>query len=352
MRIAVVRALQLGDMLCAVPALRAIRAAWPEAHITLVGLPWAKEFAARFSRYLDAFIEFPGFPGLPEQQSSPRRIVEFLRDVQDGQFDLAVQLHGSGSHVNELVALMGARRTAGFYRAGDFIPEPGSFVPWPAAGLEPHRLLRIVDALGIAPQGDALEFPVMDADRGELDRVPELRALMSGGRPYCLVHPGARMRSRRWLASRFAAVADALVHAGAEVILTGVQDEAPLAAAVRHAMSTRRRCTDLTGRLSLGALAALLADARVLVCNDTGVSHIAAALGTPSVVVASGSDVRRWAPADAGRHRVLWHDVPCRPCMHADCPTGHECAAGVGEREVADAALALFAGSRHEAHAI
>jgi ADP-heptose:LPS heptosyltransferase len=71
-------------------------------------------------------------------------------------------------------------------------------------------------------------------------------------------------------------------------------------------------------------------------------SHVAAAMGTRSVVVASGSDVTRWAPRDVQRHHVLWHDEPCRPCAHEVCPTQHECATGVGVAEVVAAAEQLL----------
>src|ERR1044071_1301985 len=77
-RIVIFRALQLGDLLCPVPALRALHAAFPQADITLVGLPWAQEFETRFTHYFTGSIEFPGYPGLLERPQQPARIPEFL----------------------------------------------------------------------------------------------------------------------------------------------------------------------------------------------------------------------------------------------------------------------------------
>jgi ADP-heptose:LPS heptosyltransferase len=88
----------------------------------------------------------------------------------------------------------------------------------------------------------------------------------------------------------------------------------------------RRPAADLAGRTSLGGLAALVERAALVVCNDTGISHVAAALRAPSVVVACGSDTERWAPEEETLHRVLANHPPCRPCAHAVCPVGHECA--------------------------
>ena len=82
-RIAVVRALQLGDLLVAVPALRALRARFPHAEVTLIGLPWAASFAQRFSRYVDRFVEFPGWPGILE---APYDAGRTLAEAQDGDY--------------------------------------------------------------------------------------------------------------------------------------------------------------------------------------------------------------------------------------------------------------------------
>jgi ADP-heptose:LPS heptosyltransferase len=338
MRIAIVRALHLGDMLCAVPALRAVRAGHPDAHVTLVGLPWARELANLLPAYVDAFDEFPSFPGIPERPLDAARVTAFLERAQRAPWDLVVQLHGSGSHINEFIALLGARRTAGFARTGDVAPENGCFVPWPEHGTEVERLLTVPRALGCPERGSHLELPVRHEDRVAVRRL--LADAGVDGAAYVCVHPGARFPSRRWPCERFAASADAVSGSGLRVVLTGTAGEAPLTHAVRHAMRTS--CVDLTGRLTLGMLAAVVADATLVLCNDTGMSHVAAAVGTRSIVVASGSDVARWAPALSARHRVLWHDRPCRPCAHEICPTHHECALGVGVADVVATAERLL----------
>ncbi|MBD0347980.1 MAG: glycosyltransferase family 9 protein [Thermoleophilia bacterium] len=295
-RIAVLRALALGDLLCAVPALRSIRAAFRDAEVTLVGLPWAAEFVGRFAHYLDALIELPGYPGLPEQEPVVAAIPEFLRDAQARRFDLVVQLHGSGDVTNPLAVLLGGRRTAGFFRADGYCPDPETFTEYPARGPEPVRLLRLPEFLGLPVDGAQLEFPLTDADR------EELRHLEIDG-DYACVHPGSRLPSRRWAPESFAAVADAVAERGLRVVLTGSESERPITGAVAAAM--REPAVDVAGRTSLGALGALLERARLLVSNDTGVSHVAAALRVPSVVVFTASDPRRWAPLDGALHRAV-----------------------------------------------
>ena len=331
------RALQLGDLLCAVPTLRALRRGWPQARVTLIGLPWARELAARFPLYVDEFLEFPGFPGLPERRSEPRAVLEFLRSAQELRFDLALQLHGSGEVSNPLVALLGARRAAGYFREGHYCPDAASFLQWRDDEPDVERGLRLLAALGVAPSGLELEAPMQQADLRELARVADERELPRGS--YVCLHPGAQLRSRRWYPERFAVVADALATRGLRVVVTGTAGEAALARAVMARM--RAPVVDLVGRTTLGGLTALIDGARLVVTNDTGVRHVAAARGTPCVAVACGSDVRRW-PASEPTQRLLHADVPCRPCMHDRCPIGHGCAHGVESREVLAAAEELL----------
>ena len=303
-RVAILRALQLGDLLVAVPALRALRAALPAAEVVLVGLPWARAFADRFAGYLDGFREFPGAPGLPERPPQLDRIPAFYAGMQAERFDLAIQLHGSGPIVNDLTARFGAGHCAGFYLPGDDCPDPDRFLPWPDRGLELRRLLALMEFLGAPARGEHLEFPIRAADRRALAAIPEARDLRPG--TYACVHPGASVPERRWPAARFAAAADALAARGLRVVLTGTAAEAPLTNAV--AAAARTPCLDLAGRTDLGSLAALLEGARLLACNDTGVLHLADALRTPSVAVSTGDNPDRWAPIDGWRHRVLRRD--------------------------------------------
>jgi ADP-heptose:LPS heptosyltransferase len=347
-RIAVFRALMLGDLLCAVPALRALRAGFPQAQITLIGLPWAAGLARRLG-HVDDFIGFPGYPGLPEVEPDVAALPGFFAEVQARKFDLAVQLHGSGEISNPLVVAFGAQRNAGF--AGPYAWWPGRdaalFAPWPRSGNEIERLLGLVDHLELTRRGLQLEFPLKWSDRNDLC---EIWAAASEGVRYVCVHAGAQLASRRWGTQRFAAVADAIAEQGRTVVLTGSATETGLVAEVQAHM--RRTPVNLCGRTTLWTLGALIEGAEAVICNDTGISHIAAALCRPSVVVSCGSDSQRWAPLDWMRHRVLAHDVPCRPCDYRVCPIGHDCAAGTTVQQVLEAYAASPASSLRSISAV
>jgi ADP-heptose:LPS heptosyltransferase len=295
--IAIVRALPgLGDFLCAVPALRALRAAFPTARILLIGLAQSQSWVERYGHYLDGRLPFPGFPGIPEVPFSARQTVLALRDIQ--QFDLVLQLHGNGCWLNSFALLLGARFTAGCCLAGQ-CPDPDWFLTYPEQASEVWRCLQLLRFLGIPLQGDDLEFPVKSGDWQEWQTLVAAYRL----RHYICLHPGASVGAKCWQPRHFATVADALAAQGWSVVLTGTAAEAELVKAVAAQMIYP--AIDLAGQTSLGGLALLLKHSRLLICNDTGISHLAAALKVNSVVIFSDSDPQRWAPLNRQRHRIV-----------------------------------------------
>ncbi len=159
---------------------------------------------------------------------------------------------------------------------------------------EVRRWLDLCRRIGWSATDESLEFPIDDA--AARPGVPP-----TGDKPLVVVHPGASVPSRRWPARSFAAVADALARAGASIVLTGTAEEREVTWEVGRSM--RSQPLDLSGRTNLDGLASIVRDAALVVCNDTGISHIADALGTPSVVLFTNSEMDRWAPLDAGLHR-------------------------------------------------
>jgi ADP-heptose:LPS heptosyltransferase len=301
--IVIFRALQVGDMLCAAPAFRALRAALPKARITLVSLPWAKWFTDRFSHYIDEFIGFPGYPGLPEQAPDISALPWFIAGMQARRFDLAIQLHGDGSRTNSIVALFGARRRAGFGAASSLGMEEADYLEYPEREHEVSRLLRLMEFIGASRVGDHLELPINAADEMELARLGVATHVQAGR--YACLHPGARSAARRWPPRCFAKVGDYLhFEHGLDIVLTGSESESSTTSQVARAM--RAPVIDAAGPLSIGAMAALMRRARLLISNCTAASHIAAGLRLPSIVVFTESDMQRWAPLDASRHPAVW----------------------------------------------
>jgi ADP-heptose:LPS heptosyltransferase len=165
-------------------------------------------------------------------------------------------------------------------------------VEWVDLGADQHevdRLLAVMAAAGWPSTGRDLTWPMRADD-------PEAPVAA----PYACLHPGASLPSRRWPPACFARVGDDLARRGWRVVLTGTTGEAELTGAVVRAMQAA--ALDLAGRTTLAELAALVRGAEVVVCNDTGVSHLAVAVGTPSLVVFTATSPSRWGPPQDGRH--------------------------------------------------
>jgi ADP-heptose:LPS heptosyltransferase len=282
-----------------------LRAAYPQAEIVLLGLPWAKSFTQRFSNYFDGFIHFPGYPGLPEQPFNARQFAGFLHQIQQQEFDLILQMQGNGTIVNAMVELFGAKHTAGFFTEGHYAPDNGLFLSYPDYGSEIERHILLMEHLGIKGQGLELEFPVTDSDYKELQTLD----LPIEPHKYVCVHPGSRGAWRQWPIKHFAALADYCAQRGYKVVVTGTIDELPIVSNVINEM--QHDAINLAGKTSLGAVGVLIKNAALLISNCTGVSHIAAALKTPSIVISMDGEPQRWGPLDKQLHRTInWLQSP------------------------------------------
>ena len=294
-KIAILRALKLGDLLCCIPAIRALRVAYPSAEITLLGLPWAASLTERFPGYIDRFIHFPGIEGLPEQPYNADTYAQFVRTMHAEEFDLIIQMQGSGSFVNQMLPDLGGKTFGGFYTDGNLVPG-GLFMPYPADGHEVTRHIRLMQFLGVEPQGLYLEFPTTDADSAQ--EILERHNMEN--RDYVIVHPGSRGAWRQWPPEHFAMIADYCFEQGFPVFVTGTKEEHNICKEVIGWM--RHPAFNVAGQTNLGSMACLIKGASFMLLNCTGVSHIAAAMETPGVVISMDGEPERWGPMNKELH--------------------------------------------------
>jgi lipopolysaccharide heptosyltransferase II len=349
-KLLVVRLDNLGDVLMATPAIAALRAGLPAARITLLASP-SGAAAVPFLADVDAAIVFsaPWVKGdLPAAAASLGRAeVELVERLGAARFDAAVILTTctqSALPVALVCRMAGIPLRLAHCRENPY----GLLSDWVgerdviADGMrhEVERQLALVASVGFAAVDRRLRFTVpMPARSALASRLA--RAGVDPRRPLVVVHPGASAESRRYPAARFGAAAERIAAAAdATIVLSGAAEERPLIDEMRAAMTVP--AISLAGQLDLGELAALIEAADVLVANNSGPAHLAAALATPVVDLYALTNPQHtpWlVPA-----RVLNHPVPCRNCLKSRCPEGHhDCLRGVAPEAVADAALELLA---------
>lgn len=304
-KIAVFRGLYLGDMLCIIPTIRAIRHAYPKAEIFLIGLPWQKDFAKRFQRYFNHFLEFPGWPGLPEQQPDAGEVLRFVEKIRAFNFDIIFQMQGNGDITNSMCMLWGSERVCGLRTTDGYAPDERLFPVSEDGEHEILRFFKLLAALDIEPRGAHLEFPITAQEEQHVRELLDAAGFASSG--YVCLHPGARDVRRRWPVENFAFIASHIAAHGIPVVLSGSVEEKDLLRRLQEQIRTPvLNIVESFGHLGAGELAEIIRRSRLLVSNDTGVSHIAAALGTPSIILFSPySDMRRWHPLDARTHMSI-----------------------------------------------
>jgi ADP-heptose:LPS heptosyltransferase len=220
--------------------------------------------------------------------------------MQQENFDCMIQMQGNGTIVNEMMQQWQAKQLAGFHQQ-DSRMDPGWFVEYPEGEHEVKRHLLLMKHLGIENDNVQLEFPVTAQEEAELLQV----APFVHQEPYVCVHPGSRSADRQWPPCYFAALADYCAEHGYTVVLTGTKDETYITDYVEDLMTHKNKVVNLAGKTNPGVIAALIKQADLLIANCTGVSHIAAATKTPSLIISMDGEPNRWGPMNRALHQVF-----------------------------------------------
>lgn len=263
------RALKLGDLLVAVPALAALRRGFPDHRIVLATSGWLAPIVGLLGT-VDELLPAAGL-------SKPL-------DVEAGTVDVAVNLHGRGPESGGLLDAVRPRRLIA--HAPDLPDGPA----WVDGIHERERWARLVRSAGLDADADDVAIPK-----------PAVEPAVPGA---AVVHVGAFYGSRRWPEERFAVVARELAGRGERVVFTGDATDRDRALRVADAARLGEEAV-LAGRLDLVGFAALMSDARLLVSVDTGAAHLASAYAIPSVVLFGPAPAEEWGPPAGGPHVVL-----------------------------------------------
>ena len=282
------RALGLGDFLTTLPALRAVRDAFPE-HTLVLAAPAELRPLALHTGAVDGVVHTLPLQPLPSALAGA---------------ELAVNLHGRGPESHRVLLASRPRRVLAF--AHEQIPASRAMPRWCD---EEHEVLRWCRLLAESR---------IPADPRRLDLAPPARSVAAHASGATLIHPGASSAARRWPAERYAAVARAEREAGRAVIITGGRVEVELARGIAREAGLPDDAV-WAGRTDILDLAALVARASRVLCGDTGVAHLATALATPSVVLFGPTSPAEWGPPpERSWHRPIWKGRAGDP--HADRP--------------------------------
>ena len=324
-KVLVVRLDLLGDVALSLPAVRALRAAYPAAHVVMLVRPAAAAIARRCPA-VDRVLTFDpdrlrpsGTPLAPEAW---RELGTALRSVRQERFDLAVGLFGVWASL--FVIASGAPLRVGYRREG---------FPWAYTVAVPGRRYHPVRheasyCLRLARAAGGIALPGRDLVTAPEDRMAATRILSAAGwdgRPLVVINAGsAAGDAKRWTPNGWRELLADLLAGGAAVALVGSPADRSLAEAIAAGLSPRPFV--LAGQTSVAELLGLLERASLVVSGDSGPLHLAAALGVPVVAIHGPSDPRISGPRSR-RSAVVRLNLPCSPCYDAtypaECPLGH-----------------------------
>src|SRR5437762_13450034 len=326
----------VGDAVVAIPAMKAVRERFPDAEITLLVRPWV---ASLFSSA--PFIDKVWSETKPSGVGDWTRIT---RNIRARRFDLALLLPNSFESAL-MMFLGGVPRRVGYATDARRWMLTNSIAPGksgPSGNASRHQVHDYLDLAKVLSAGTDRPSIEIRATPDERTNARELLRSngIPDGAPFLVLNPGAAYGSaKRWHEDRFADVADILAHElGLQVAFIGSQAERPIADQIRDRMKTAAAV--LHGKTSLETLIGVLAESSLMITNDSGPMHIAAALGVPTVAVFGSTDDRVTSPVGR-RTRIVKHRVECSPCLLRECPIDHRCMNGVTVDDVCNAARDL-----------
>jgi heptosyltransferase-2 len=326
----------IGDAVMTLPAVAAIRKTFPEAKITILVKPWVADIF-RLCPDIDEIMLFQS-PGPHEGMAGKWRIAG---DIRKKRFDAAILLQNA-IEAAIITFLAGIPVRAGYNSDGRGLLLTHS-VPLTKAIREVHQTdyyLEMVKALGCQPASrEALLTLGKDDERlaGELLAEYGLQdsRLLVGLAPGATYGP-----AKKWFPERFSLVADRLVDGfSAQIVLFGSSDDNDTAAKVQA--RAKYPMFDLTGKTGLKEAMSLMSRCRLFISNDSGLMHVAAALGVPTIAIFGSTNPATTSPP--GRNNVIIHkDVACSPCLKPDCPTDFQCMDLIGVDDVYEAAVRML----------
>ncbi|HEY1158347.1 MAG TPA: glycosyltransferase family 9 protein, partial [Arthrobacter sp.] len=263
--IVVLRGGGLGDLIFAIPAMAALKAAYPGTSLTLLGTPIHQALLDAVTGPVDEVRVLPFAEGVRPGEENAEELDRFFAEMRGRNFDLAVQLHGGGRYSNPFLLRLGARHTVGT-RTSDAASLERT-IPYLYYQHEPLRALEVAGFAGAYPVD--LEARLAPAGRAALQEGQD-----DDGRPLVVIHPGATDTRRRWPAERFAELAAACAGDGCRVVIVGDGSEQELAERI-SGLASSAAVSSVAGALDMAGLVALLARADAVVANDSGPRHLA-----------------------------------------------------------------------------
>jgi lipopolysaccharide heptosyltransferase II len=331
----------VGDAVMSLPAIRAVRARFPQAEIAVLARPWVADLYLRETA-IDRVLPYQARPGLRDWPGKLRTARALARE----KFDCAILLQNA-FEAAAVAFLAGIPRRIGYDRDGRGVLLTDR-IAVPKAGEIPRHerfyYLELVRRAGLIDQIPAscsirLEGAADAAREGE-----QLLAERGIATPIIGVSPGAAYgNAKRWLPERFAGAAVETARArGGSIVLFGSVDERALCETVADTIRAQGgQVHDLAGETSLREFIALAAVCSVFLTNDSGAMHIASALGVPTVAVFGATDDTTTGPTGPVA-RVIREPVECSPCLLRECPIDHRCMTRVPAGRVAQAAIELM----------